>query len=223
MYIAIIGDIISSKKLEDREEVQEKLNIILDEINNKYDNYIESKFLITLGDEFQGLLLNPVKLFEIIDTIKFKMYPVKIRFGIGIGSINTKINRSMALGADGPCYHYARDVIEELKMLNKKNSKANYSTDIKLSAHFNTNIESLINANLSMLYYIEDRWTIKQRELVQKKLFHDKTQRELADELNVNQSSIQRGLKGAGYYDYIYVKNTVEEVLNKVWGENNAD
>ena len=108
MYFAIIGDIVESKKLIDRDGVQKRLNIILKDINIKFDNDIAAKFVITLGDEFQGLLSNPSNLFDIIDTIKFEMYPVRIRFGIGIGSIDTEVNSEMALGADGPAYHYAR-------------------------------------------------------------------------------------------------------------------
>ena len=108
MYYAIIGDIIQSKELANRMEIQTKLNSILNEINKRYADEIAANFIITLGDEFQGLLSNPSNLFDIIDTIKFEMYPVRIRFGIGIGSIDTEVNSEMALGADGPAYHYAR-------------------------------------------------------------------------------------------------------------------
>ena len=56
LYIAIIGDIKGSKKLDNRNEVQKKLTSVLDDINKKYKDDIYSKFTITLGDEFQGLL-----------------------------------------------------------------------------------------------------------------------------------------------------------------------
>ena len=62
-YIAIIGDIKNSKKIVDRGAIQEHLKKILDNINLKYSDCIASKFTITLGDEFQGLLTtgnNPI-------------------------------------------------------------------------------------------------------------------------------------------------------------------
>ena len=55
-YYAIIGDIKRFKKIENRCEIQEKLKKILDNVNSIYNNDISAKFLITLGDEFQGLL-----------------------------------------------------------------------------------------------------------------------------------------------------------------------
>ena len=55
-YIAIIGDIKNSKELEDRKNIQVKLKTVLNEVNEKYKLVISAKFMITLGDEFQGLL-----------------------------------------------------------------------------------------------------------------------------------------------------------------------
>lgn len=48
---------------------------------------------------------------DIISEMEIEMYPVKLRFGIGIGSIVTDINRELLLGADGPAYHNARKMI----------------------------------------------------------------------------------------------------------------
>ncbi len=56
MYCAIIGDLINSKEIKNRKELQENLKLLLKNINNKY-NCIETDFTITLGDEFQALLI----------------------------------------------------------------------------------------------------------------------------------------------------------------------
>lgn len=55
-YIAIIGDIRNSRLLADRKEIQIKLGNVLDRINREHAPSISAKFMITLGDEFQGLL-----------------------------------------------------------------------------------------------------------------------------------------------------------------------
>ena len=91
---------------------------VLEEINNKYISDISAKFIITLGDEFQGLLGNGVNTMNIVSEIGRKMYPVKIRFGIGIG-------------ADGPAYYKARDAIEYLKGNEKKNKQLQRISDLK--------------------------------------------------------------------------------------------
>ena len=56
IYVAIIGDIIDSKKIKNRNEVQQKLKHVLSKINQSYDDIIAANFIISLGDEFQGLL-----------------------------------------------------------------------------------------------------------------------------------------------------------------------
>ena len=91
MYFAIIGDIIASKTISNRSEVQNHLKRILDQVNEEYKSNIASRFSITLGDEFQGLLHSAAHLFELLDTIQFQLYPTKIRFGIGVGDMNTEI------------------------------------------------------------------------------------------------------------------------------------
>ena len=113
--IAIIGDIRKSRLLPERKEVQDKLKMVLDEINLKYEGDISAKFLITLGDEFQGLLSNGKYALKIIQEIRMQLCPTEVRFGIGVGKITTEINTDMALGADGPGYYNARDAIEILK------------------------------------------------------------------------------------------------------------
>ena len=51
--------------------------------------------MITLGDEFQGLLKNGSAAVFIIDKIEREMYPIKFRFGLGVGEITTDINSNM--------------------------------------------------------------------------------------------------------------------------------
>ena len=60
--------------------------------------------MITLGDEFQGLLEITVSILEIIKYIQREIYPIKLRFGVGIGNVSTLINHEAAIGADGPAF-----------------------------------------------------------------------------------------------------------------------
>ena len=119
-FVAVIGDIKDSRHLENRKEVQTHMQTILEQVNEKYEEYIASRFLITLGDEFQGLLYTGENVLHIISEIRMQLYPVHLRFGIGFGQITTDIRAEMALGADGPGYYRAREAIERLKEREKK-------------------------------------------------------------------------------------------------------
>ncbi|HOV69776.1 MAG TPA: SatD family protein [Clostridia bacterium] len=218
MYFAIIGDIVGSRKVSDRAELQKKLREILDDINSKYESDIASKFVITLGDEFQGLLLRPDNIIEMLNIIKIKAYPVRIRFGIGIGLITTEINPHMAIGMDGPALHNARRMIDEIKQNEK--GKMSDSTDTRICEGDADSIEvRLINSNLALCSFIELKWSNKQRELIAEALLTGLSQREIAARLKIAQSSIQRRFKSAGYYDYCNAQKVIKDVLIKKWGQ----
>lgn len=224
MYFAIIGDIINSKSidadnaLQIRNEVQINLNKILDNINKKYFDVIAANFLITLGDEFQGLLNHPKYIFEIIETIKLNIYPIKLRFGIGIGTIYTEINREMAIGADGPAYYNARKMVEQIKMLEKGKMNGSVNIMIKEEAGLHPHEINLMNSNLQLCSCIENNWTWKQREIIKHIMLEKKSQVDAAELLGISQSSVQRRLKAAGFYDYVQGVETISTIVNEIWG-----
>lgn len=67
------------------------LHAVLEELNTAYRDTIASRFIITFGDEFQGLLSAADHVLDMIQLIQIRMYPVAIRFGIGIGELSTPI------------------------------------------------------------------------------------------------------------------------------------
>lgn len=222
MYIALIGDIIHSKEISKskRNEVQLKLRDTLDQINIDYSSNIAARFLITIGDEFQGLLMDPSNLLKIIDTIQYKLYPIKIRFGIGIGAIDTEINIEMALGADGPAYHFARKMVDSLKLLQKGKMSGSPNIMLYTDQSEKNSMIDLINSNLQLCTFIESKWTEKQRQLIHMIYMEEKNQMEAANRLGVAQSSVQRRLKSAGYYDYIGARDLVLKTLKEaIWGK----
>lgn len=217
MYVAIIGDIIGSKSLMHRKEIQIQLNQILAQVNRKFSVDIHSDFLITLGDEFQGLLYSPHNVVKIIEFIQLNFYPNRIRFGIGIGTIDTDFIRSEALGADGPVYHKARKMVEELKIAESSSKKQN--AFIKLSWEIDEDLERLINCSFNACSFIEQQWSVKQRDVICKILLGESI-KHIAIEAELAPSSIYRRLNRSGYYDYINIQNSIITALDNKWREN---
>jgi len=214
-YIAIIGDIIQSKQEEKRANIQLKLEKALKKVNLEFAESISANFMITLGDEFQGLLHNPAHTTRILEAIEIALHPVRIRFGIGIGSITTStIERYVPLGADGPAYHYAREMIDALKQLERKKKEAQ-STCFVQSLHTDFNL--LINSLFSQLYFQKEKWTARQYEIVHSYRKHQ-NQTEVAKQLGITQSSIQKGLAAAGYYYYDNTINSIQLSITKMAG-----
>lgn len=214
-YIAIIGDIKKSKNIEERKKFQDKLNNILKEVNQTYSTSISSKFTITLGDEFQGLLNSGEHIMEIVQYIKKEIYPVKIRFGIGIGTITTDINSEISIGADGPGYYRARDSIENLKKLEKMKERAN--TDIQIGIDGDNYLQEIsLNTMLKLMYIIENNWTEKQRKIINYILFKKVSQTEVARHFNVTPSNIQQILSKSHYYAYKEAFDSINKILSEV-------
>lgn len=219
MYCALIGDIVGSRQLDQRWEVQEKLKAVLSDVNRRFEEDLAAKFTITLGDEFQGLLASTEELLVLVDTIRLSMHPVKIRFGIGIGPMATKINEKAALGADGPAYHVAREGLSTVKALNNKyvqgfSDTRCYYYDPKTGS---TNELAIFNAALSAIGFIADKWTEKQRDIIKELESSDLSQREIGKKLAITQSSVQRRLDSAGYYTYIKARELANNYLNDLW------
>ncbi|MEM1182609.1 MAG: SatD family protein [Acidobacteriota bacterium] len=113
LYIAVIGDLVDSKSLPDRAAVQRHLIGALERFNQEAESSIAAKFLVTLGDEFQGLLRASAGVSDFWWFFQELMRSIApVRLGFGLGPLATDL-RDVALGMDGPCFYAARAAIEK--------------------------------------------------------------------------------------------------------------
>ncbi|HJA91704.1 MAG TPA: SatD family protein [Candidatus Eisenbergiella merdipullorum] len=214
-FIAVIGDIRESRTLEHRRKVQEHLETVLKELNESYSDDIAAKFLITLGDEFQGLLFSGKNLLKMIERIKIELYPVTFRFGIGIGPITTDIHPEMALGADGPAFYHARSAIQYLK--ENESKKKSVLADICFkSEEENCSEERLLNTVFSLLCALEHTWTDRQREIIWDMLIHQDGQSKTASRAGISQASVNRALSFGSYYTYEKAIKEINTIIEEI-------
>lgn len=213
LYIALIGDIIHSKKIEDRTKAQQSLLELLEELNQTYKFCLVSPFTITTGDEFQALFTPNKYIFEIIEqfTVHFS-YP--IRFGVGLGEIVTKINRKQSIGSDGPAYWRAREAID---FIHDKNDYGVSKIAVSLK---NKEASREVNAILSACSFIESKWTNSQREILVHLLkygIYDENfyQKDIGDSLGLDSSAISRRIKSAGTKIYLRNKRLAMDIILK--------
>ncbi|WP_338102758.1 SatD family protein [Methanolapillus millepedarum] len=221
IYFAIIGDIISSKKITDRNKIQKELKDVMAGINRQYADEIASDFVITLGDEFQGLLKSATLLLEILDRIKFELEPIEIRFGIGIGRIETEINRKSSVGADGPAYWCARRAINIIHSNNDYNIS---KVAVEIENEKFADVVNLINESLHVCDYMEKHWRKTQKTLIKESVLrfgHDTKipQKELAVLLNTSAPALNLRIQSSGYYNYLRTKKSICDVLQKIGNE----
>lgn len=117
-YLTMVCDIKKSREIENRQELQYKIIDMLKEANKKYKELIVSSFLITLGDEWQGLLKYPSPYESIIEFFNNKLEDVEFYCGIGIGDISIHDFELTVNQLDGPSFHKARKALSIAKDLN---------------------------------------------------------------------------------------------------------
>ena len=202
MYLALIADVIDSKMVQERFDLQKQVEKTLQKMNELFGDYMVSRFTLTLGDEFQALLKVDAPIFQIIDTLRSELTPTQLRFGIGLGEIVTAIDPLQSVGADGPAYWNARAAIN---FVHQKNDYGN--TQIYFSSG-KENQDYFVNAFIASGEAIRSGWRESQEEILLnllKRSVYSETfsQQDLAQSLAINPSALSKRLKSSSIRVYL--------------------
>lgn len=185
----LLGDIVSSKKIKDRAKFQEKLIKACNAINQAYNDDIIAKMKIIKGsDEIGCLLGNLAPLYDIIDGVSNDLHPVKIRFVLVNGKIDTGFETKDISQMDGPAFHQASKLIMDLK---KEKLIFNMSTSNKI-------LDTLITNNINLIYLLKNRWSPVKIEIIHSyERWGD--QRKVASKLGISQQTVSYHLKSSNW------------------------
>ena len=202
MFLALIADVIDSKMVQERFELQKQVEKTLQKMNELFGDYLASRFTLTLGDEFQALLEVDAPVFQIIDTLRSELTPTQLRFGIGLGEIVTSIDPLQSIGADGPAYWNARTAIN---LVHQKNDYGN--TQIYFSSG-KENQDFFVNALIASGEAIRSGWRGSQEEilldLLKRCVYSENfSQQDLAQSLAINPSALSKRLKSSSIRVYL--------------------
>lgn len=210
-YIALIGDIIDSKQIKERESFQESLKETFININKEYKSTIASNFTLTIGDEFQALLKVDGKLMQLLDSLYIQI-PADFRLGLGYGEITTKIDPSLSIGADGEAFWKARDAIKYV-YTNNYNGRSN----ILFKSH-NEGLDSTINSLFTLTESLKFQWTDLQKEtfakMLEEGIYNESfNQQEFANKLGISESSLSKRLTASNIKVYLRGRQEITKIL----------
>ena len=202
MYLALIADVIDSKMVQERLDLQKQVEKTLQKMNELFGDYLASRFTLTLGDEFQALLKVDAPIFQIIDTLRSELTPTQLRFGIGLGEIVTAIDPLQSVGADGPAYWNARAAINFVHQKNDYGSTQIYFSSGKENQDF------FVNALIASGEAIRSGWRDSQEEillnLLKRSVYSESfSQQDLAQSLAINPSALSKRLKSSSIRVYL--------------------
>jgi len=201
-YVAVIGDVKQSRHAENRWELQKTLERALDGVNETLRDELAARFVVTLGDEFQGLLKGPVTIMRVLNALEAGLDGTPMRYGVGFGTLMTDL-REHAIGMDGPCFYMAREAVVAGKGADRWATVSGFGSD-----------DEVLNGLLGLIGAVRRRWTSVQRETVEQvRAAH--TQREAAAMLRVHESSVSQALKAALHKPVLAAEHAVSAVLEK--------
>jgi len=203
IFVALIGDIRGSRELEDRREAQEEFRRVVDSLNDHTpDGSIASRFTVTTGDEFQALLTDAADAVEAAVSASDRFHPARLRFGIGRGELDTKVNPNQAIGMDGPCFHRAREAIDSAK---------NDETWIHVRGWSNV-LDSHINSMFDLVQCVREDWTDRQAQFALA-LKEEGAQKRVANNYGVSKSTVSESLSAGHVQEVRSAENSLAELL----------
>lgn len=209
--IAWIADIVKSRELQghDRARLQDQFQGLVAGLNKKYSRHILAKFVITLGDEFQGLLHSSMSIPDLMWDMEMQFPERPIRVGIGFGILHTPVPK-LALNVDGPALHNARAAITKGKERSALGGVFN---------GFGT-LDPVLNGIARILWFHRSIWTERQREMICL-VRGGLSLSEAAERLRVSRQAVSKQIISAGWNSYaegeqswrVMLQNYVEPMI----------
>ncbi|MGD9487646.1 MAG: SatD family protein [Calditrichaceae bacterium] len=204
-YAVIIADIKGSRKMHDREryEWQLFLKSAIVQVNENWADCIDAPFMITKGDEFQGVLVNVADVHAVMMEFERLLFPLIMRYGIGYGSIQ-KMGSNIPIEMDGRAFHRANAALNTCK---KKKCVVQFSTG---DDWFDLNI----NTFYQLIYAIKGRWS----EINFKRYWKYKemgTYERVAEQEGVSPQAVWDSLHNASAVDVINAEQVLMKIIQK--------
>ena len=203
IYLAVIGDVRASRRVADRAAVQELLDRGLARVNAEIGDDLAAAFTITLGDEFQGLLRRPGAAVATLLALEIALPDIPLRYGLGLGGLATPL-RAQAIGMDGPCFHAAREALEEGK-------KARRWVTVR---GFGEEEDGILDGVFALLGGVRSRWKRKQAETVALRR-RARYQKDVARERGVVDSVVSDTLRAALYGPVTDAEDALTRLLDR--------
>ena len=208
-YYILMADVKDSRLKKGSKLINSLLSIVKEK-NKTYKSLFLSPLTVTLGDEFQSVLKSFADAIKIIIAIEEELIKenldFKLRYILHYGVIDTPINSEIAYNMYGQGLISAREMLEKNKKIKDKRI---YISCKNLKS---SNIIELAFQNFTS--YI-DKWNKKDYKLIYS-LIHqgDKTEKEIADDLNYDPAGISRRKRTLKIIEYKNLKNIIYFLAN---------
>jgi hypothetical protein len=202
--ICVIGDVVQSRHAEDRQKLQRQIAAQFAQLNRAEDHKLVSPYTLTLGDEFQAVYQGADNLFRDCWSILYSVYPVRVRFSIGVGGLTTSINRKRAIGMDGPAFYSARDGIAEMKS----------SGAIFHVTRESEQVSKWINLSLHLISHFTAKWK-KNRVYIFHRLLSGDNPKRIAQKASLTVTSVYKNIQVGALDTLVSIFKEIENDIDR--------
>lgn len=191
--VVVLSDVRASRELEDRGEFADRLDSVLGEINARADGLV-GRFVAQAGlDEFTGVV-EPGHAGDVLRELWHRLHPVPVRYSVVMGPLDVIPSVDdgglpPASGFDGPAFHEGAELLEELR---------SGSRLVAVRTANEERLDRLMTHLGDMVYGEMVEWTERQMD-VAVAARSGASQQDVADELEVGQSTVSRTLSAIGF------------------------
>lgn len=200
----VLGDVVASREIDDREAFRDTIEAALDAINERYADDVVGEFTFLKGvDEIAGVIQDPRNLYRILRDVVSAARPGAIRFAVVHGEIDVGAEGSDVGEMDGPAFHRADEALIEV---------AEADLYVSFSGR-RPAFDPLIEASINLLLVVREDWTDRQRAMVAA-YEETGTQADVANRFGVSQQTVSATLRRADWPRLSRIEGDVNAALD---------
>lgn len=195
MAVALIGDVIASRRARDRGLLHERLGEALARVNERLDPPVPLR--ITVGDEYQGVFATVGDALAASLLLRAALLPERdVRHGVGVGDVGVLQEEPRV--EDGPAWWAARDAIVAVKAGESRGPSRTLRTAYVVADGVTDAPDpALVNAALVLRDQLVA--AASERSLsVLRGLLDGEPQRVIADRLDISPSAVSQRVRADG-------------------------
>ena len=201
LFAVVTGDIRASRGAPDRSQLQRTLRQNLREVSRRHQSDLATPFVITLGDEFQGVVNAADQVYRITLDLERQFYPVRLTFGVGIGRIETRLG-SDPREMDGEAFRLSREALavakKEVRSILVRSGRAV--------------LDAAVNTILLLLQVVKSDW---QEIHIRRVWLYEKlgTLGKVAETEGVSIEAVRKSLEVSSYEEVHQAETTLQLIL----------
>jgi hypothetical protein len=186
----VIGDVVESRRIEQRATAQESLHDLLAFLNKVLDDSVLAPFSLSRGDEIQALVSRAEILPDVLWYTAARFRFSAVRFGFGLGELSTSL-APVPMATDGPAWWAARNAVTNAAVTRRIGGVwQGFGED-----------DQVLTALGTLLVHIRSRLTPRQRAVIER-LRSGADMVQVAEDLGISKQAVSTIVAAAGWRAY---------------------